>query len=197
MNNLILISTGGWIGIVIAVLVVFLIFWIIGVYNKLVQLRNKVRNGWSQIDVQLKRRFDLIPNLAETVKGYANLEKGIFEEFAKARGLYAQASQTGNVEQAAQANASLGGTLSRLLMVQERYPELKANANFQDMMKQLKDTEDKISYSRQFYNDIVLGYNNKIELFPNNIIAGMFNFKAAQFFEVTDNAQREAPKVQF
>lgn len=197
MNNLFLISTGGWIGIIIAVLVVFLIFWIIGVYNKLVQLRNKVRNGWSQIDVQLKRRFDLIPNLAETVKGYANLEKGIFEEFAKARGLYAQASQTGNVEQAAQANASLGGTLSRLLMVQERYPELKANANFQDMMKQLKDTEDKISYSRQFYNDIVLGYNNKIELFPNNIIAGMFNFKAAQFFEVTDNTQREAPKVQF
>lgn len=197
MNNLFLISTGGWIGIIIAVLVVFLIFWIIGVYNKLVKLRNKVRNGWSQIDVQLKRRFDLIPNLAETVKGYANLEKGIFEEFAKARGLYAQASQTGNVEQAAQANASLGGTLSRLLMVQERYPELKANANFQDMMKQLKDTEDKISYSRQFYNDIVLGYNNKIELFPNNIIAGMFNFKAAQFFEVTDNTQREAPKVQF
>lgn len=192
-----LISTGAIIGIVVAVIVVLLIFWMIGVYNKLVQMRNKVRNGWSQIDVQLKRRFDLIPNLAETVKGYANLEKGIFEEFAKARGLYAQASQTGNVEQAAEANATLGGTLSRLLMVQERYPELKANTNFQDMMRQLKDTEDKISFSRQFYNDTVLSYNNKLEVFPNNIVAGMFKFEAAKFFEVRDESQREAPRVQF
>lgn len=190
-------SSGGITVIVILVVVFLLVMFFISTYNKLVQLRNKVRNGWSQIDVQLKRRFDLIPNLAETVKGYANLEKGIFEEFARARGLYAQASQAGNVEQAAQANATLGGTLSRLLMVTERYPELKANSNFQDMMKQLKETEDKISFSRQFYNDTVLGYNNKIELFPSNIVAGMFKFKAAQFFEVTDSAQREAPKVQF
>lgn len=192
-----LISTGGIIGIVIAVLVVLLIFWIVNVYNKLVQMRNKVRNGWSQIDVQLKRRFDLIPNLAETVKGYAEMEKGIFEDFAKARGLYAQASQTGDVAQAAEANATLGGTLSRLLMVQERYPDLKANTNFQEMMKQLKDTEDKISYSRQFYNDTVLNYNNKLEVFPNNIIAGMFKFELAKFFEVSDEVQREAPKVKF
>lgn len=192
-----LISTGGIIGIVIAVLVVLLIFWIVNVYNKLIQMRNKVRNGWSQIDVQLKRRFDLIPNLAETVKGYAEMEKGIFEDFAKARGLYAQASQTGDVAQAAEANATLGGTLSRLLMVQERYPDLKANTNFQEMMKQLKDTEDKISYSRQFYNDTVLNYNNKLEVFPNNIIAGMFKFELAKFFEVSDEVQREAPKVKF
>lgn len=192
-----LISTGGIIGIVITVLVVLLIFWIVNVYNKLVQMRNKVRNGWSQIDVQLKRRFDLIPNLAETVKGYAEMEKGIFEDFAKARGLYAQASQTGDVAQAAEANATLGGTLSRLLMVQERYPDLKANTNFQEMMKQLKDTEDKISYSRQFYNDTVLNYNNKLEVFPNNIIAGMFKFELAKFFEVSDEVQREAPKVKF
>lgn len=192
-----LISTGLIIGIVIVVIVLILVFWMISVYNNLVKMRNKVRNGWSQIDVQLKRRFDLIPNLAETVKGYANLEKGIFEEFAKARGLYAQASQTGNVAQAAEANASLGGTLSRLLMVQERYPELKANTNFQDMMRQLKDTEDKISYSRQFYNDVTMTYNNKIEMFPSNIIAGMFNFKAAEFFEVKDELQREAPRVSF
>ncbi|MCK9470401.1 MAG: LemA family protein [Bacilli bacterium] len=190
-------STGGIIGIVIAVLVVLLIFWIVIVYNKLIQMRNKVRNGWSQIDVQLKRRFDLIPNLAETVKGYAEMEKGIFEDFAKARGLYAQASQTGDVAQAAEANATLGGTLSRLLMVQERYPDLKANTNFQEMMKQLKDTEDKISYSRQFYNDTVLNYNNKLEVFPNNIIAGMFKFELAKFFEVSDEVQREAPKVKF
>ena len=192
-----LLSTGAIIGIVTAVVVVLLIFWLIGVYNKLVELRNKVRNGWSQIDVQLKRRFDLIPNLAETVKGYASMEKEIFDQFAKARGLYAQASQTGNVEQAAEANATLGGTLSRLLMVQERYPELKANTNFQDMMRQLKDTEDKISFTRQFYNDTVLAYNNKIEVFPNNIVASMFKFEAAQFFEVKDEAQREAPRVKF
>lgn len=195
--NVFLIGTGTYVLIGILAFIILLILWVIGIYNKLVQMRNKVRNGWSQIDVQLKRRFDLIPNLAETVKGYANLEKGIFEEFARARGLYAQATKTGNIEQAAEANATLGGTLSRLLMVQERYPELKANSNFQDMMKQLKETEDKISFTRQFYNDTVLEYNNKIEMFPGSIIAGMFNFKAAQFFEVTDNAQREAPKVQF
>jgi len=197
MKNLILMSTGAYVGIGIAVLFVLIIFWVIGAYNSLVQLRNRVRNGWSQIDVQLKRRFDLIPNLAETVRGYADLEKGIFEEFARARGLYAQGSKAGNVEQMAQANESLGGTLSRLLMVQERYPDLKANTNFQEMMKQLKETEDKISFSRQFYNDVVLQYNNKIEVFPSVIIAGMFNFKAAQFFEVTDDNQREAPKVKF
>ena len=125
------------------------------------------------------------------------MEKGIFEDFAKARGLYAQASQTGDVAQAAEANATLGGTLSRLLMVQERYPDLKVNTNFQEMMKQLKDTEDKISYSRQFYNDTVLNYNNKLEVFPNNIIAGMFKFELAKFFEVSDEVQREAPKVKF
>lgn len=192
-----LISAGLIIGIVILVIVILLVFWLIGVYNKLVQLRNKVRNGWSQIDVQLKRRFDLIPNLAETVKGYASMEKDIFDQFAKARGLYAQAVQTGNVEQAAQANATLGGTLSRLLMVQEKYPELKANTNFQEMMKQLKDTEDKISFTRQFYNDTVLEYNNKIEMFPNNIVSSMFKFERAQFFEVKDEAQREAPRVKF
>ncbi|HBP26105.1 MAG TPA: hypothetical protein DD618_04060 [Acholeplasmatales bacterium] len=192
-----LVTTGGIIGIVIAVIVVLLIFVVIGIYNNLVQLRNRTRNGWSQIDVQLKRRFDLIPNLAETVKGYASLEKGIFEEFAKARGLYAQGQQSGNVEQMAQANATLGGTLSRLLMVTEQYPELKANVSFQDMMAQLKDTEDKISFSRQFYNDTVLAYNNKIELFPSNIIANLFGFKAAQFFQVVEEAQREAPKVKF
>ncbi|HHZ11525.1 MAG TPA: LemA family protein [Acholeplasmataceae bacterium] len=183
--------------IVVVVIVVLLAVWLIGGYNKLVQLRNRVRNSWSQIDVQLKRRFDLIPNLAETVKGYAKMEKDIFEEFARARGLYAQAAKTGDVEGMAEANNSLAGTLSRLLVVQERYPELKANTNFQEMMKQLKETEDKISFTRQFYNDTVLAYNNKTELFPSNIIASLFKFKPAQFFEVRDEAQREAPKVSF
>lgn len=197
MNLLFKIGTTEIVLIVIGVLVVILIAWVVSAYNTLVRLRNKVRNGWSQIDVQLKRRFDLIPNLAETVKGYAEMEKGIFEEFARARGLYAQASRAGNVEGMAEANNTLAGTLSRLLVVQERYPELKANTNFQDMMRQLRDTEDKISFSRQFYNDTVLAYNDKTELFPSNIIAGMFNFKPAQFFEVNDEAQREAPKVKF
>jgi LemA protein len=194
MNLLFKIGTTEIVLIVVGVLVVILVAWVI---SALVRLRNKVRNGWSQIDVQLKRRFDLIPNLAETVRGYAEMEKGIFEEFARARGLYAQASRTGNIEGMAEANNTLAGTLSRLLVVQERYPELKANTNFQEMMKQLRDTEDKISFSRQFYNDTVLAYNDKTELFPTNIVAGMFKFKPAQFFEVNDEAQREAPKVKF
>jgi len=192
-----LISSGAIIGIVVLVVVLILVFWFIGIYNKLVELRNKVRNGWSQIDVQLKRRFDLIPNLAETVKGYAKMEKDIFEQFAKARGLYAEARESGSVEKAAEANATLGNTLSRLLVVQERYPELKANTNFQEMMKQLKETEDKISFTRQFYNDTVLEYNNTLEKFPNNIVSSMFKFERAQFFEIKDEAQREAPRVQF
>lgn len=183
--------------VAVVLVVVLLIAWLVGGYNQLVKLRNRVRNGWSQIDVQLKRRFDLIPNLAETVKGYAKMEKDIFEEFARARGLYAQAAKTGNVEGMAEANNTLAGTLSRLLVVQERYPELKANTNFQEMMKQLRDTEDKISFSRQFYNDTVLAYNNKTELFPSNIIAALFKFKPAQFFEVKEDVQREAPKVSF
>jgi LemA protein len=195
--DFVFLTMGGIIAIVIGAIVLLLIVFVIGIYNKLVVLRNRVRNGWSQIDVQLKRRFDLIPNLMETAKGYANLEKGIFEEFAKARGLYAQASKEGSVEGMAQANQSLGGTLSRLLMVQEQYPDLKANANFQDLMAQLKDTEDKISFNRQFYNDTVLEYNNKVELFPSNFVANMFSFKIAEFFRVTDEAQREAPKVKF
>lgn len=190
-------TTGIVIGGVIALIVVIIIIVVVNCYNKLVQLRNKVKNAWSQIDVQLKRRFDMIPNLVETVKGYASHEESIFGEFAKARGLYAQASKEGNVEGMAEANKGLSGTLSRLLMVQERYPELKANSNFQALMSDLKETEDKISYTRQFYNDIVLKYNDKVEMFPSNIIASMFKFKKADFFNVTEEAQREAPKVKF
>lgn len=192
-----LISSGTIVAIVVAVIVLILIFWVIGYYNKLVGLRNKVKNSWSQIDVQLKRRFDLIPNLVETVKGYAAHEESIFGEFARARGLYAQAAKTGDVGKAAEAEKGLAGALSRLLVVQERYPELQANSNFQNMMGQLKDTEDKISYSRQFYNDTALKFNDKVQMFPGNIIAGIFNFKVAEYFEVTDDAQREAPQVKF
>lgn len=191
-------SVGGTVTwIVIAVVVVVLVVFVINIYNNLVVLRNKVRNGWSQIDVQLKRRFDLIPNLVETVKGYAKHEEGIFMEFARARGLYAQAQKSGDVGQMAEAEKGLSGTLSRLLVVQEQYPELKANDNFKELMSQLKDTEDKISFNRQFYNDTVLNFNNKIELFPSNIVAKMFKFQAAKFFEVTEEAERQGVKIKF
>lgn len=182
--------------IIIAVVAVILLFVIINVYNGLVRMRNKVRNAWSQIDVQLKRRFDMIPNLVETVKGYAKHESGIFEEFAKARNMYNQAAQANNVEGMAQANNALSGTLTRLLAVREAYPELKANTNFQTLMADLKDTEDKISYSRQFYNDIVLKYNNFREVFPRVIFAKIFGFKSAAFFEVMQE-ERQNVKVSF
>ncbi len=183
--------------IIILAIIVVLAVAIIGVYNKLVVGRNKVKNSWSQIDVQLKRRFDMIPNLVETVKGYAAHEESIFGEFAKARGLYAQSQQSGSVAQAAEAEKGISGALSRLLVVQEQYPELKANENFRDLMAQLKDTEDKIAYGRQFYNDTALKFNNMREVFPTVIIANLFNFKSADFFEVTEAAEREAVKVKF
>lgn len=191
------IGVGSYIGIGLIVVFVLILIFVVKNYNKLVVLRNNVRNSWSQIDVQLKRRFDMIPNLVETVKGYAAHEDGIFGEFARARGLYAQASQSGDIAQTAEAAKGISGALGRLLMVQEQYPELKANENFKDLMLQLKDTEDKISFGRQFYNDTALKLNNKIELFPSNVIAGMFSFKAATYFEVDDKSERQAVKVKF
>ncbi len=189
---------GGTIALIVVIVVVLLLLvFIISGYNALVKLRNRVRNSWSQIDVQLKRRFDLIPNLVETVKGYASHEKGIFEQFAEARKMYAGAAKSGSVAEAAEAEKGLSGALGRLLMVQEQYPDLKANDNFRDLMAQLKDTEDKISYSRQFYNDTVMKYNNKTEIFPSNIIAGMFKFTRAEFFEVDSEEERKAVKVSF
>lgn len=196
MFTVFLLSAGLIIGIVVAVVVVIIIGWLISARNKLVVLRNKVRNAWSQIDVQLKRRFDLIPNLVETVKGYAAHEKDIFDQFGRARNLYAQAVQTGDVGKLAEANNQVGSALGRLLMVQEAYPELKANENFRSLMGQLNDTENKISFSRTFYNDIVLNYNNQIEIFPTNIVASLFKFQAAQFFEIQE-AERENVKVKF
>ena len=188
----------GWIiGGVFLLLVIVLVIAMISGYNKLVVARNKVKNAWSQIDVQLKRRFDLIPNLVETVKGYAKHEEAIYGEFAKARGLYQSASQKGDVKGMAEAEKGLSGALSRLLVVTEQYPQLQANENFKSLMNDLKDTENKISYTRQFYNDIVMTYNNMVERFPGLIVARFFGFKPADFFAVTDEAQREAPKVQF
>ncbi|MBQ6817044.1 MAG: LemA family protein [Bacilli bacterium] len=184
-------------GVLFVILIIVLISWVIKCYNGLVQLRNKVKNAFSQIDVQLKKRFDLIPNLVETVKGYAKIEEGIFTEFAKARGLYQSASSKGDVEGLAEATQSLGGVVSRLLMVTEQYPNLKSDAQFINLQNQLQETEKQIAYSRQFYNDIVLKYNDKTEMFPSNIIAGMFKFEQAKFFEITKEEQREAPQVKF
>lgn len=195
-----LMSTGAIVGIVIGVvvllLVIILISWFVKTYNKLVKSRNRVRNSFSQIDVQLKRRFDLIPNLVETVKGYANHEKSILEEFAKARQMYQSAASANSVNAMADASNMLTNTLSKLMVVQEQYPSLKADAQFNKMMSELKDTEDKISYSRQFYNDVVLQHNNLVEMFPSSIVANMKNFKLEEFFKANE-AERENVKVSF
>ncbi|OEC88780.1 MULTISPECIES: LemA family protein [Methanobacterium] len=180
------------IGIIILIVVIFAI-WIVAMYNNLVGLRNRVKNAWSQIDVQLNRRADLIPNLVETVKGYAKHEKGVFEEVTKARSGLMNAQ---TVQESAEANNMLTGALKSLFAVAENYPDLKANQNFRDLQSQLAETEDKIAYSRQFYNDTVLMYNNKIQMFPSNLIARQFNFTESEFFEVEESA-RSVPKVEF
>ena len=181
----------GW--IIGAVVVVAIIVFVIVTYNSLVQLRNKVKNAFAQIDTQLQRRFDLIPNLVETVKGYASHEKSILEEFAKARQIYQGAN---SVAEKADASNMISNTLSRLMVVQEQYPALKADAQFNKMMSELRDTEDKIAYSRQFYNDVVLQHNNLIEMFPSSIVANMKNFKTEEFFKANE-AERENVKVSF
>ncbi|MHC4829501.1 MAG: LemA family protein [Planctomycetota bacterium] len=167
--------------------------WFLGTYNGLVKTRNKTKESWAQIDVQLKRRYDLIPNLVETVKGYAKHEKELLEGIAKARsGLV-----SGNPGEAAAADAQVSSGLRQLWAVSENYPELKANENFIQLQNDLKGTEDQIAYARQGYNDSVLQYNNKTEMMPGNIIAGLFNFKAAEFFKVASEEEREAVQVKF
>lgn len=182
-----------WIWIVLIVIAVLLVMWVIGTYNSLVQLRNAVKDQWSQIDVHLKRRADLIPNVVETVKGYAGHEKDTLEAVINARNKAVSASTKG---EEIQANGELTGALSRLFALTEAYPDLKANTNFIELQKTLGETEDKISFARQFYNDSVLKYKNKIEMFPTNIIANVFNFKPELFFEASE-ADKEVPKVQF
>lgn len=181
--------------IVLGVVVVLLIL-LVGVYNGLVRARNQTKNAWAQIDVQLKRRHDLIPNLVETVKGYKNFERETLEAVTNARNLAQKAVGTG-VGAQAKAEGDLSGALSRLLAVVENYPDLKANKNFLALQEELTSTENKISFSRQFYNDSVLGYNNKIQMFPSNVVAGMTGFKAGEFFEVTVPEEKEVPKVSF
>ena len=181
-----------WVIILIAVVAIIVLF-VINTYNTLVGLRNKVKDQWAQIDVQLKRRFYLIPNLVETVKGYAKHESDTLEAVVKARNTYLSASTP---EAQMKADGELTQAITKLFALSEAYPELKANENFKQLQSELTSTEDKISYARQFYNDIVMKYNNKIEMFPSNIVAGMFNFKTQAFFEVNEE-ERQNVKVQF
>jgi LemA protein len=170
------------------------LLWFIAMYNGLVRLRYEVKNAWAQIDVQLKRRHDLIPNLVETVKGYAGHEKSTLDAVVAAR---SRAVSAQGVENQARAEGELSQTLSRLLMLVESYPNLKANENFLALQEELASTENRIGFSRQFYNDSVMNYNTRIQSFPPNIIAGMFGFTASPFFEIADQAERAVPQVKF
>ncbi len=175
-------------------IVLLLILWAVAAYNGLVRHRNQVRNGWAQIDVQLKRRHDLIPNLVETVKGYAGHEKETLDRVVQAR---ARAVSAESVSARSRAEGELSQALGRLMLVVEQYPDLKANQNFLALQEELTSTENKIGFSRQFYNDTVMSYNTRIQSVPTNIIAGMFNFEEEEFFELQEAAEREAPKVKF
>ena len=179
--------------LVIFGIVAVLLFIVVGIYNTLVKKRNRVKDQWAQIDVLLKRRADLIPNLVETVKGYAAHEKETFENVTEAR---AKVVNAPNAEAELKANGELSQALSRLMVVAEAYPELKANENFLDLQKQLRETEDKIAYARQFYNDAVLMYKNKLEMFPSNVVASMFSFKPEPFFEASEQ-EKTTPQVKF
>jgi LemA protein len=181
-----------WALIIIGVLVLLLAI-VVGMYNKLVKLRNRCENAWAQVDVQLKKRHDLIPNLVEAVKGYAAHERGVFEEVTKAR---TNAMQAQGAQAQGAAEGILSAALGRLFAVAEAYPELRATENFQQLQGQLTEVEGDIAVSRQVYNDTVLSYENALETVPTSIIAGIFNFKAREYFEVED-AAREAPQVSF
>jgi len=180
--------------IIIVVILALLVIFVIGIYNALIRLRNQVDNAWSQIDVQLKRRHDLIPNLIETAKGYMKHERGTFEEITKAR---SQAMGAKSVSDASKAEGALGEALSKFMLVVENYPDLKANQNFLSLQEELTSTENKISFARQSYNDQVLSFNNKTQMFPSNIVANTFNFSKRDFFEIEAAAEREVPKVSF
>ena len=180
--------------LIILVLLVVLALAVVGIYNALVRLRNQAKEAWAQVDVQLKRRFDLIPNLMETVKGYMNHERQTLEAVTQAR---AAVQGAGSLGDRAQAEGMLGMALGRLFAVAESYPDLKASQNFLALQEELASTENKIGFARQYYNQSVMNLNNKIQMFPSNIVAGMFRFEDGEFFEVKEEEQREAPKVSF
>ncbi len=179
--------------LVILVIVVVIILSVVGVFNALVGLRNQVRNAWSQIDVQLKRRHDLIPNLVETAKGYMQHERGTLENITKAR---SDAMSAQSVGDRSKAETALSGAMNKFFLVVENYPDLKANQNFLAVQEELTSTENKIAFARQNYNDQVLFFNNKIQMFPSNVIAGMFSFKSQEFFEV-EGQEKAVPQVKF
>lgn len=180
-----------WIALIIIVL---LVLAIISMYNSLVRLRQKVKNSWSQIDVQLQRRFDLIPNLVETVKGYMEHEKDVLAKVTELRTSWANA---GSVAEKADLDNQLSGALKTIMAVSENYPDLKANQNFSELQQELQNTENKISFSRQFYNDSVTMYNTKLEVFPSNLIASMFGFKAEDLFKAESDEARKNVKIDF
>ena len=175
-------------------LIVVVVIWVVGLYNGLVGLRNQVKEAWAQVDVQLKRRYDLIPNLIETVKGYMTHERETLEAVTQARAAVAGA---GGLPERMAAEGGLTAALGKLFAVAESYPDLKASTNFLALQEELASTENKISFARQFFNEAVLRLNNKVQMFPSNIVAGMFNFAKEEFFELEDVEQREAPKVSF
>ena len=191
--------------IVLGAVIVLVVWWLISAYNKLITLRNRFKNAFSQIDVQLKRRYDLIPNLVETAKGYMKHERETLEAVVRARNQAAAAGQTaaadpanaGAMRKLLGAETALGGALSRLMVVVERYPDLKADQSMGKVMEELSSTENKVSFARQAYNDAVTMYNILREKFPTNFVAGSFNFREAQLFEVEREEEREAPKVSF
>lgn len=178
---------------IVIIIIVLLILFVISQYNGLVKGRNKVKTNWAQIDVQLKKRADLLPNLVETVKGYAAHESGTMEAVIKARNSYVSA---GSVEDKMEASNQITGALSKLFALSENYPDLKANTNFMSLQNELSEIEDKIAFARQFYNDSVYEYTNKLEMFPSSIIASMFSFEPYAYFEVED-ADKEVPEVKF
>ena len=190
---------------ILALIVIVLGLWVAGIYNGLVALRNRFKNAFAQIDVQLKRRYDLIPNLVEIAKGYMKHESGTLEAVIKARNVALAASQSAAANPAdasamrglGAAETGLAGALSRLMVVSEAYPDLKANQNMMQLTEEMTSTENKISFARQAYNDSVMTYNTTRESFPTNVLAGMFNFTEAQLFQIEDAAERAAPKVSF
>ncbi len=180
--------------IIILVVLAAIVAWVVGMYNGLVQGRNRVRNAWSQIDVQLQRRFDLLPNLVETVKGYMKHEEDTLTKVTELRTSWANAT---TVEQKVELDNQLSGALKTIMAVSENYPDLKANTNFLELQNDLKDTENKVSYSRQFYNDTVTKYNDKVMMMPTSIVAGIFHFKEEPLYKVETEEARQAVKVSF
>lgn len=180
--------------LLVIVFVIFAAIFFVGIFNSLIALRNQVKNAWSQIDVQLKRRHDLIPNLVETAKGYMMHERQTLQNITEAR---SRAMSAEGVGEKAKAEGVLSGAMGKFFLVVENYPDLKANQNFLALQEELTSTENKIAFARQNYNDQVLFLNNKIQMFPSNVVAGMFNFKQEEFFELEVKEEKEAPKVSF